>query len=478
MPFVMLDKCAVIGLSFDEIRRLGKVHSLVVPISLLREMLSTTAKKGATDKKLDKVLIQSAEKLLQTNVHLPPPAEQLAKWELLGVKSVPMDGRPPHTYHGMPIRGRGGSDGIFYGLPYGMKWLKDFAAGKINEAYRHKAKEMYDYDNRMRILAQNNSIFIKFIKNMPKFTHFYELAIWLREILYQSDNQEYHIRMMAAGLISKRETDELLIRWKREGKPNYCKRFPYALYFYWVRFSFTTGIAQGLITLTEKNKLHEDYLYLHYLPFCNFFVTSDKELRKHVAIFSRVGRHGQGLISVEKLKSTIKECRKPNEKNFSEQRKASKVSDTNNIGSESTNKVSPSTNSFARRLVLPDKKLTGSLQDRSINFLDGVLEIAGYSVEAGWDKVRRNFSTDTVRKIYSFHENLWNDGDSIECLVADLVSENIFRCLYLGELEDFDVKSQVIKWCLYVDQILIPDPFSFCWLSDKRHHANEKARDL
>lgn len=211
--------------------------------------------------------------------------------------------------------------------------------------------------------------------------------------------------------------------------------------------------------MTEKNKLHKDYLYLHYLPFCNLFVSSDKLLLEHVGIFARVGESLQGIISIEDLKNKIKNYPNPDRKIFSRKHEVSNTSVSAN--KKLTNKSASPAKHPTRKLCMTD-----GIKDCSASFLDGVLEVAGYSGNKEWDKVRRNFTIDTVRQIHSFHENIWGSRSSVENLKTELAREKGFRCLYLGELENFDIRNQVIKWSLYTDQILIPDPLSFCWLSN------------
>lgn len=50
---------------------------------------------------------------------------------------------------------------------------------------------------------------------------------------------------------------------------------------------------------------------------------------------------------------------------------------------------------------------------------------AYYHDDKDWNRVKHNFTTDTVRQIHSFHENMWGSSNSVEGLGTELASEKL-----------------------------------------------------
>lgn len=75
-------------------------------------------------------------------------------------------------------------------------------------------------------------------------------------------------------------------RWKRLSKPNFDTFSPYAAHVLTVELFFIIAIGANLIASTRPTN-RVDIAYLHYLPFCSVFASSDKLHRLCAGVFLR-----------------------------------------------------------------------------------------------------------------------------------------------------------------------------------------------
>jgi len=79
---------------------------------------------------------------------------------------------------------------------------------------------------------------------------------------------------------------EIMRRWGADGYCSLHQLAPYASYVATVESFFALGLAAGLIG-TSRASNRVDIAYLHYLPFCSVFISSDKLHRRCAATFMR-----------------------------------------------------------------------------------------------------------------------------------------------------------------------------------------------
>jgi hypothetical protein len=79
---------------------------------------------------------------------------------------------------------------------------------------------------------------------------------------------------------------KILEIWSGQGKPPLARYAPYAAYVTTVEIFFHIALAANLISTDRPSNLL-DVAYLHYLPFCDIFVSSDKLHRKCAPLFMR-----------------------------------------------------------------------------------------------------------------------------------------------------------------------------------------------
>lgn len=75
-------------------------------------------------------------------------------------------------------------------------------------------------------------------------------------------------------------------RWKAEGRPAFHRFAPYAAYVLTVELFFHFAVSSDLIASTRPSH-RIDIGYLHYLPFCQVFVSTDKLHRLCAPLFLR-----------------------------------------------------------------------------------------------------------------------------------------------------------------------------------------------
>ena len=485
MAYILLDKCVVRGLSAEELHQLGLMHTLLIPHVLMRETLAEI-ERYSDDGAGEKSLAIAAKKMLKANPHILPNTEKLVKNELLGIMPVYMQGTPPSLPLNMPVPrnvdGRGGSQGIFLGERSERKHLQSWSEGVIDGSLRDEAKKILNRDYNMEQMTKQISAIRNGLKELPKFKYFHDVANYLRNSYLSAEDPELHLKLMAEGILDEDEVSDLLDRCRGLNVPYYNK-FPYAFFCYWIRSSLTVGMVQEVdlykangrqtkMTLSglKNNKLHIDFQYLHYLPFCQVLASSDSALIGAAASFVQEGT--MGTINTSELKHILK---KHADAPGSESQLDQKSFDTNTDIEADEQSISSKASGRCENNSTPtfDKQELSDLTSLSVDFLKGILLTAGCPPNCDWKEFRRSFNSDNVKRVFDFQANFWPPSNKLIELDKEARKNNLLRCIYLGDLNELDVKQQITRWILHLDQIIIPDPFSFTWLTrDDLHPTN------
>lgn len=96
---------------------------------------------------------------------------------------------------------------------------------------------------------------------------------------------------------------DILHRWRQQGRPLLVDFAPYADFILTVELFFRVAVAAGLIG-GERASNRIDIAYLHYLPFCMLFVSTD---RLHARCASLFLRDDQCFVWGEELKQGLSE---------------------------------------------------------------------------------------------------------------------------------------------------------------------------
>ena len=92
--------------------------------------------------------------------------------------------------------------------------------------------------------------------------------------------------------VSAEAQGDIVTRWKAAGGPPLREFAPYTAHVVSVDLFRLLAMASGLISI-DKSSNFADIAYLHYLPFCEIFVSSDKLHRRCVPLFLA---HGQAFV--------------------------------------------------------------------------------------------------------------------------------------------------------------------------------------
>lgn len=481
---ILIDKSVIEGLNPDKARELADTYFVVLPPILIDEMTSMLAKEKKGDRDQERILKSIARKSINSSF-VVPHARLLAKKNLLG-EHIPMDGKIP-LMGGELIRQRDGEFGMFYDTTKDKKCLSDWSKGEFT-SYRNKASDIRNREHAFDYKKYHQASSYVF-NRLPQFKTMDEFTKWFDNIHLARMSPEQLFNLTVQDLLNENETAKAKEGWKNSGK-TIQDFFPYAFHYARVNHWFFGVIGMVCIPslVSKKAKLHLDMQYLYYLPFCKIFTTCDN-LLFDIAPFFRMP--GQSIISGEEVKKDLAKVCKLKEQSSSNKvssRAVNEVSggevlqDWQSIQisrqtAESNKHDENSTKRFGEEVfvssdvqesIIKRNQKHKSIYHRCVNFVDETLKIAGYYEYRDWDNLKENFTNNTVKQIYDLHADVWHPSDPLKELVSDLIDKKFQRFLYLGGVEPNDVFEQIFRWSLYLDQLLIPDPFLSPWATNKQ----------
>lgn len=287
-PFLLMDKSAIQGLSFECFEHLDRYYSHVISPILLREVTSDLAKedKKKSDDELKNTVRHLSAKTNSPRSHFLADAFKMAYNNFFGTQ-VPMDGRIP-LEQGIFVKMEGLGSGVFFDELEETRLLRRWEDGSFDEEDLQKAKEIRDIDSGIDLETLYKDA-IQDLADLPKFESLEKLVVWVDQVHFAPADPGQLV-FNAAYHILGQNSDHLklaILRWKQHGCPDLKQFAPYARYFYRVDMIHVLGIARGLIKRGKSAKAHLDVQYLYYLPFCHIFTSGDNELIKQVKFFLR-----------------------------------------------------------------------------------------------------------------------------------------------------------------------------------------------
>lgn len=99
-----------------------------------------------------------------------------------------------------------------------------------------------------------------------------------------------------------------------------------------------------------------------------------------------------------------------------------------------------------------------SIRERNLILIRAVTEILGLNKGKTWEDVRRELNDQQVKEIYQVIGGLWSPETDLMSLMPH-PDPNILRALYTGFVDPRVILRSVVGFSLYVDQILILNPF-------------------
>ncbi|MYC24501.1 MAG: hypothetical protein F4X56_01115 [Gammaproteobacteria bacterium] len=121
--------------------------------------------------------------------------------------------------------------------------------------------------------------------DIPSFRSTEEIRKFVREFVTKYTDHFKQMRCYARALnIEVQYLEPIVKKWKTSSYPRLFSYAPYSTHVFEVQLFFAIAINSGLIS-KEKTSNWIDFLYFLYLPFCNFFVSSDKLHKKYAPMF-------------------------------------------------------------------------------------------------------------------------------------------------------------------------------------------------
>lgn len=494
-PIFLIDKSTIQGLNPEEVRVLTWYYSPVVCPILMRELLSNLAKDDRDRVETERRLAALAAKVGTPGFYVVADAVSMAASNLMG-HDVPMDGRVPMP-GGITVRAKDGTWGIFFDESEEAKTLRRWQAGQfsLDEKVLAQLVRATDLNADLQSIRE---LVTKHLSHFPTFHSMAELVSWIDDTYLTLTDQRFHLTTAGQSLLPASDLQLVLDRWEKKDKPLFRNFAPYSYYFYRCNVIYFLGLGQGFISASWKEKTHLDLQYLYYLPFCMAFTSGDAFLRDLFPFFKRSNQkflwkdelkldlksiriHWDGLDDAKKKEfraeygnyppdlpgsitaTTWKELMRPRpsrEERFPELSKEREKLLVEELISHSSGAVAIQDNKSIDPTYTAKYENVG-LKERSTLLREKCAEIVGLANGKTWSEVKKEISPEHVKAIYNWYADLWRPDTDLRKIIAP--SPNIFRGLYLGEIDPDIIVKNVLGSLLYFDQICIVDPFINPW---------------
>jgi hypothetical protein len=297
-PIIIFDKSTLESLSPDEAMWLDNFYLANITPLFFVETLADLEKNMRSGRTPEKVVGSLAYKT--PDMHSKPNTHHslLLEAELMAGHKIDMEYGRPHITGGKVTELDGKTGVIFQPSPEEealSRWEKyDFIALERLFAKRWR-KELSNID-----LEKNYKLFQKFFPlGKPKI--FADVKQFVDFYINGPDQETVLVFGLTLIGVSLSAQDEILARWRAQGKTPIHEFAPYFTHVYSVDLFFNFGVAADLIGRNRpSNKI--DIAYLYYLPFCMVFTSNDHLHAKIVPFFLR---ENQTFISGRDLKADL-----------------------------------------------------------------------------------------------------------------------------------------------------------------------------
>jgi hypothetical protein len=278
-PIALFDKSFLQSISLDEAVWFDRFFMPVVCPIFYVETLGNLAKEPRPDGTPEEIVKRIAMKFPEMGGHSCGFHGHIATADLLG-NTPPMDGRIPRP------GGRVVKSGTVYENTPEQEAFDRWQEGRFDDVEKIAAAEWRKSLSEADLKKMANELRALGIgrKTCKTLEDAHDLA---RDTVGGTDKP--HTRLAAAMLafgVKPQLHAQVAERWKRSGARTLPEFAPYAAYALTVETFFQIALAAGLIA-AERVSNRTDVLYLHYLPFCHVFISSDKLHRRCAPLFLR-----------------------------------------------------------------------------------------------------------------------------------------------------------------------------------------------
>ena len=292
-PITIFDKSALQGLSLDEAALFGQFYRTVITPLFFVETLADLEKEVASGRTPEQVVGTIAAKTANLTADPSAHHQQLVISDLLGGRIL-MDGRP-HVVGGRSVQ-RDGRRGIVFDEAPEAEALHRWQRHQFLEIEHGIAKHWRQSLKRHRIRKMNVKEIFQHVSR-PR---------TLQEVKrYADDFMQQGGRAFQSALdvlrVPRAPRAPIFLHWLDSGAPPIAVFAPYAAYVATVQLFFQLAVSLDLIS-GDRPSNAADIAYLHYLPFCMVFTSTDKLHAKTAPLFLRLN---QVFLSGTDLKADL-----------------------------------------------------------------------------------------------------------------------------------------------------------------------------
>jgi hypothetical protein len=283
-PITLFDKSFLQGLSVDEAVWFDHFFYPVIAPLFYIETLADLQKLDKNGRTAEQVVATIAAKTPQMSGGPVYFHQGLAQGALLGY-AVPMDGRIPIAY-GRTVS-YNGKKAAYIDQPPEYVAFQRWQQSRFDQVEYQYAKAWREYLARIDLEPLRGAIKANGGVRCRDLSEAMARAVAVVNTLHKSSGR-FNISLDILG-IEGREREIVKDRWKHGGRPSFARFAPYAAYVLTVEVFFFLAVASDLIASTRPSH-RIDIGYLHYLPFCHIFVSTDKLHRACAPQFLREGQ--------------------------------------------------------------------------------------------------------------------------------------------------------------------------------------------
>jgi hypothetical protein len=298
---VLFDKSAIQALSEREMLTVSRhdLHHNIAPV-LLREVLGNVAKEFSDGRDAGRMVQSLARKVGGFHSTINMDYQELCAGELLGLGTVPL-GRCAIVPMGASLhRTEDGETSMLIDQGQWDAMIYRWQSGKFTEADRAWARQWRNaaYSFRKSMLMDHLQ---KHRVILPRPSSIADCAAVVDELLGRAALQDVWLRYLVEELNLPRPA-ALGVQSRWEAGFRFLQRFaPYAHHCMRVILSVTVAARHRLIRWEPTTVV--DATYLYYLPFCEFFVSSD---HVHERLAPGLLQEPQRFIGAKSLKELVK----------------------------------------------------------------------------------------------------------------------------------------------------------------------------
>lgn len=269
-PITLFDKSFLQGLSVDESVWFDHFfYPVIAPLFYVETLadLRKAVKQGRTAEQGVAVIASKTPQMSGGPVYFH---RELCRGAMLGGQ-VPMDGRIPIAY-GRTVHHKGKPATYIEQTPEYVAFQR-WQEGNFLQIEYQQAKQWRDYLATIDLTPLRGAIEANGGERCTDLAEAKRRAAAVVSVLHKSSGR-FNTALDILG-IEQADRDRVKARWKRAGSPQLHRFAPYAAYVLTVELFFHFAVASHLIASTRPSH-RIDIGYLHYLPFCQVFVSTDK----------------------------------------------------------------------------------------------------------------------------------------------------------------------------------------------------------